>query len=474
MEAQALLMGAQGQNPGNVQQLMCPMAINGLAGMFQVRPRWPGARRCARRSHCPRLTAHPPPAQAHQEASPRSFGAGPPLFLSHPVQPSDGTGAMITMSQVDHSRGMGYPPPMSMMAPVSPPIGAALAGAGTRPVRGGTIRRSRSGPLLDRTRRRGLCAGPHDAPGPAASPAGRTLGPSLDPWTSRHNPPSPRPQPMPKPGKQSAANDDGWQWRKCVRRARAGSARRRAGDTRGRAPARAPRTRTAAAAAAAIGARRRAAARPRRRDRGRGRRASGISGARGCCGGARAMRARPRASARAAPAPRSADAAPHPWLTRRYGEKLVKGSPCPRSYYKCSQPGCPAKKIVERDAVSSAVLSTQYKVRRWSRLLRCASPRSANQQAAMRLGAAVAAVTLPLWCARGGGDVRECPQLCAHVVAVDCVAPTHTLTSDILNQDDHNHAMPGQPRVVVRSQRPPKPQVMVMVRGTPGLTLALS
>ena len=47
----------------------------------------------------------------------------------------------------------------------------------------------------------------------------------------------------------------------------------------------------------------------------------------------------------------------------RYGEKLVKGSPCPRSYYKCSQPGCPAKKIVERDAGSSAVLSTQYKVR---------------------------------------------------------------------------------------------------------------
>jgi hypothetical protein len=47
----------------------------------------------------------------------------------------------------------------------------------------------------------------------------------------------------------------------------------------------------------------------------------------------------------------------------RYGEKLVKGSPCPRSYYKCSQPACPAKKIVERDAVTNAVLSTQYKVR---------------------------------------------------------------------------------------------------------------
>ena len=56
---------------------------------------------------------------------------------------------------------------------------------------------------------------------------------------------------------------------------------------------------------------------------------------------------------------------------RRYGEKLVKGSPCPRSYYKCSQPGCPAKKIVEKDAHSGAVLSAQYKVRRRPRGRAC-------------------------------------------------------------------------------------------------------
>lgn len=67
-------------------------------------------------------------------------------------------------------------------------------------------------------------------------------------------------------------------------------------------------------------------------------------------------------SAPAAPAP--LDALPAPSWNPRYGEKLVKGSPCPRSYYKCSQPGCPAKKIVERDADSGDVLSTQYKARR--------------------------------------------------------------------------------------------------------------
>eukprot|EP00882_Tetradesmus_deserticola_P017987 GHRQ01019298.1.p1 GENE.GHRQ01019298.1~~GHRQ01019298.1.p1 ORF type:complete len:345 (+),score=110.01 GHRQ01019298.1:151-1035(+) len=49
------------------------------------------------------------------------------------------------------------------------------------------------------------------------------------------------------------------------------------------------------------------------------------------------------------------------WQWRKYGEKIVKGSPCPRSYYKCSQPGCPAKKIVERDNITALVTGTEYK-----------------------------------------------------------------------------------------------------------------
>ena len=48
--------------------------------------------------------------------------------------------------------------------------------------------------------------------------------------------------------------------------------------------------------------------------------------------------------------------------TYRYGEKTVKGSPYPRSYYKCSHAGCNVKKIVERDPKTGEVSSAIAKV----------------------------------------------------------------------------------------------------------------
>ena len=48
---------------------------------------------------------------------------------------------------------------------------------------------------------------------------------------------------------------------------------------------------------------------------------------------------------------------------RKYGEKQVKGSPFPRSYYKCSQPGCPAKKMIEREPKSGKISQAELKVR---------------------------------------------------------------------------------------------------------------
>ncbi|KAF5746140.1 WRKY protein [Tripterygium wilfordii] len=45
---------------------------------------------------------------------------------------------------------------------------------------------------------------------------------------------------------------------------------------------------------------------------------------------------------------------------RKYGQKLVKGSPNPRSYYRCSTYGCLAKKHIERAAHNPALVITTY------------------------------------------------------------------------------------------------------------------
>ncbi|KAF8040646.1 hypothetical protein BT93_B2772 [Corymbia citriodora subsp. variegata] len=45
---------------------------------------------------------------------------------------------------------------------------------------------------------------------------------------------------------------------------------------------------------------------------------------------------------------------------RKYGKKMVKNSPNPRNYYRCSVEGCPVKKRVERDRDDPRYVITTY------------------------------------------------------------------------------------------------------------------
>ncbi|KAK9927512.1 hypothetical protein M0R45_024693 [Rubus argutus] len=56
-----------------------------------------------------------------------------------------------------------------------------------------------------------------------------------------------------------------------------------------------------------------------------------------------------------------ADIPPDDYSWRKYGQKPIKGSPYPRSYYKCSSVrGCPARKHVERCLEDSTMLVVTY------------------------------------------------------------------------------------------------------------------
>jgi hypothetical protein len=63
---------------------------------------------------------------------------------------------------------------------------------------------------------------------------------------------------------------------------------------------------------------------------------------------------------RVVPLQTDADVLDDGWRWRKYGQKFVHGSQQPRSYYKCTTPGCPMRKHVERSSSDASWVVSTY------------------------------------------------------------------------------------------------------------------